>query len=109
MTDETDDLNRRTVLRGALVGASAVAGLGVAGTPVSADIRPGQGIIITLDNQSFVDACPNDGYGPIFEKGQRGIAWNTCTTEEGTKMILFQPHDHTQDRGWVGEEYIEQV
>jgi hypothetical protein len=106
MSDDAT-VTRRTVLR--TTAASAAAVVGAVGTASADHIYAGDCVRLTADYQSYKDACPNRNYGPIFEKGERGRAWEFCTTDEGQEMVYFEEETGDSDEGvgWVAHDYLE--
>jgi hypothetical protein len=104
MTDDTP-LTRRTVLR--TTAATAVGAVAAAGTASASHFSGGETVCFTLAYQSYVEACPNDGYADEFEEGDEGTVYDTCRTDGGAQMLYVYEDGGDRDRGWVDHAVVE--
>ncbi len=107
MTDATRSVSRRAVLRTAAGGTATLAGLGAGGTAAASSFLPGQCARLTIDLTAYEDACPNRNLGPELSAGTEGTVWDTCTTGDGTEMVLFRYSSSRTDRAWASSEFFE--
>lgn len=107
MTDESRSVRRRTVLRAAAGGAASLAGLGASGTAAASSFVPGQCVRLTIDLTAYEEACPNRDRSHELSAGTEGTVWDTCTTDDGTEMIMFQYSSSRTDQPWASAEFFE--
>lgn len=105
MTDDARELTRRRLLGAAGV---AVAGLGAVGPAGASHFRQFEKVCVTVDVQAYNDACPTGSFGPIFEAGRTGRAWEFCNDDEKGEMVYFEPEPaNDQPFAWVPADFLE--
>lgn len=103
MTDDT------TVTRRRLLGATgaAMAGLGAATPAGASHYEPGTRVVLDVDIQSFLNACPNEDYGPLYEAGNIGRVWDSCVDDVVGEMLYYEPEAPESGRlAWVPAEHV---
>lgn len=85
-----------------------MAGIPAVQPAAASHIPPGSRACIALDVQSYDEACPNWGEGPVFEAGTTGRVWEYCTDDDAGEMAYFEPEpSYDQPPAWVPDGYLE--